>query len=340
MITPDQNKIFERWDELPPSLKDALFSEAASDFLWKTCSDEHIPEEKIHVIARLVGYVLEGFLHPEDMANEIRDELGIDLRIAAAIASAINQRIFTPIRADIDKVYQPIEAPEEKPKIVQEIRPAPVVPARKPATPGGAVPPPMSIPLAPTRPTPKPAVPTPTGSPIGTVSKGITSPSAPVPAPKPLLFQTEAVPRPIQNAPDFRIPKVAENIMDEGAARVLPVRSAIVEIGGIPKPATPTQTPKPPMPGMPRYGGEKIEPPKPEPTRTVMEITSETFQKTNIPVPKAEPAPFTPILQTQVPSSIRPPIAPKPPVPPIPNQKPAQNPETKVVQKDYSESEK
>jgi hypothetical protein len=297
-----------------------------------------------------------GFLHPEDMANEIRDELGIDLRIAAAIASAINQRIFTPIRADIDKAYQPIAAAAVAttgPKIVQEIRPVPTAP--KPT----GTPPPMSIPVAPTvqMPAPKSAAPMPSPaqkpapsfvtppspmpsmplrpSPVSVTAR--TSPAtAPAPtsapAPKPVMFQTQAAPRPIQNAPDFRIPKIAENIMGENASRVLPVRSAIVEIGGIPKPATPSQIPQPSIPGMPRYGGEKIEPPKPEPTRTITEVTPEAFQKTDIPVPKASPAPFTPILQTQVPSSVKPPV----PAPaPMPKATPGK--EEKVIQKDYSE---
>ncbi len=357
MIAIPQKEADARWDLLPEKLRDELVSDTNIGFIWKTCQGEHLPEEKIYSVSRITGAVIMGFLHPEDMANEIRDELGIDLRIAAAIASAINQRIFTPIRADIDKAYQPIAATAAaaEPKIVQEIRPAPTVSKL-----GAGTPPPMSIPVAPiappalksaapmpspaqkpapsfvTPPSPMPSMPV-RPSPVSVAARPspATAPApTPAPAPKPIMFQTQAAPRPIQNAPDFRIPKVAENIMGENASRVLPIRSAIVEIGGIPKPATPSQIPQPSIPGMPRYGGEKIEPPKPEPTRTITEVTPEAFQKTDIPVPKASPAPFTPILQTQVPSSVKPPI-PAPAPAPMPKATPGK--EEKVIQKDYSE---
>ena len=108
MITVLQSQSFTRWDTLPDVLREALFAEEVSDFVWKTCRAENIPEEKIFDVARIAGYVLFGFLHPEDMAVEIRDALKIDIRIATAIADAINKRIFTPLRPDIDKVYEPI----------------------------------------------------------------------------------------------------------------------------------------------------------------------------------------------------------------------------------------
>jgi hypothetical protein len=57
----------------------ALFAQANTDFIEKTCESEHIPEEKQGDIAGIAGYVLMGFLHPEDLAAEYRDELNIDI---------------------------------------------------------------------------------------------------------------------------------------------------------------------------------------------------------------------------------------------------------------------
>ena len=121
---------------MPDDIREALVSEETSDFLWKTCEVEHIPDAKIYTVARLAGYVLFGFLHPEDLAAELRDALTIDIRIASAIANAINQRIFAPLRPQIDAVYKPIVAGTSSvasglgPKILEEIRPIMPVGAR------------------------------------------------------------------------------------------------------------------------------------------------------------------------------------------------------------------
>ena len=136
MIKLSRDQLLGRWDVLPTSLKETLYSNVNSDFLWQACEAEHIPDKKIYDIARIVGYVLMGFLHPEGMANEMRDALGIDIRIATSIANTINQRIFAPIRTDIDKVYNPSAGETSMPKIIEEIRPpvAELIPTSVPAS--------------------------------------------------------------------------------------------------------------------------------------------------------------------------------------------------------------
>ena len=134
MLTISRQQALNRWDTITEPLRMALFAQANTDFIEKTCVSEHIPEDKQADVAGIAGYVLMGFLHPEDLAAELRDELKIDIRITTAIADAINKRIFVPLRADIDKVYEPVSgvasAPMVGPKILEEIRPAVPVGAR------------------------------------------------------------------------------------------------------------------------------------------------------------------------------------------------------------------
>lgn len=141
-ITQDQSG--DRWDTLPMVLRDALFSEPNSDFLWKTCEAEHIPDPKIHDVARIAGYVLMGFIHPEDVAEEVQAAIGVDQKTAATIQSALNQRIFSPIRQDIDKIYAPLTKSQAGlqtgPKIIQEIKPSQPAPAVVAAAPALAKP--------------------------------------------------------------------------------------------------------------------------------------------------------------------------------------------------------
>jgi len=358
MNTLSYRQLTNRWDELSSPLREALYSEASSDFLWKTCEAEHIPDNKIHDIARIIGYVLMGFLHPEDMTTEIRDSVGIDLRIATSIAGAVNQRIFVPLRPEIDRAYSlATSATNAAPTIIEEIRPvakaqasvsAPL-PAKLPETKSAAVPTPT--PQRPSTPVPPPTAPTKQGE------------SAT--ARKPFVLQTESVPRPILNAPNFRMPANAEDVMGAKNASVpLPARPAVVEFGSASMPKTMA------MPRIPSFMNAKplattqtppvIKPPVPEPMRTITEITPETL-KAAAPTPRVSPRPsFTPLSQIPVPSPVAPkpqglnvplpktpastPLpqppkptitqAPKPPAPRIPTPQSA-NQSEKVVRKDY-----
>ncbi|MDP3948640.1 MAG: hypothetical protein Q8Q17_01675 [bacterium] len=106
---------------MPEILREAMSSEANSDIVWKTAENEHLPEDKIMVVSRLVGYVLMGFVHPEDLARELHDNLGIDSRIAASIAEPINKKIFQPLREELETIYSPAASEVEAPATVDSI---------------------------------------------------------------------------------------------------------------------------------------------------------------------------------------------------------------------------
>ncbi len=107
MITISQNQALKRWDALPDTLREALYSEVGSGFLWRTCEAEHIPKEKIYAVSKIAGYVLLGFLHPGDFGLEIKEVLALNPQIAETIAKAINERIFKPLEADLNRIYAP-----------------------------------------------------------------------------------------------------------------------------------------------------------------------------------------------------------------------------------------
>ena len=340
MLTFSQEQLFERWDHLPMTLREAMYAPEISDTLWKICADDHLSEEKIHTVAKIVGFVFMGLLAPDQISKEIVDAIGIDIRIATSIASAINQRIFTPIRPDIDKVYNPSTSGTTTPKIFEEVRPpmAELIPRSAPA------PLPSISSVAPVSATATPA-PLPKQEPIKPATEKTVSsldefarfktgaaPSAPpAPAPKPIVLQTESMSRPIPNAPDFKVPTIAENIMGgRKGSEPLPTKTAVIEFGGMPVPkALVAQSSAAPKVTVVRYGSEKsappMMPPKPEASRTVTEITQGMF-KMAAPMPQAPLSPsFTPLSQIPVPSPMMPkpqvPKAPAAPMPPVP-QKP------------------
>lgn len=92
---------------MPENLKNVVFSEYYGDILWRVCENQHLSEEKIKKIATLVGYVVVGFLLPDDLAQEIKDHLGINPELAKTISGEIDKKILEPIKNDVVNVYSP-----------------------------------------------------------------------------------------------------------------------------------------------------------------------------------------------------------------------------------------
>lgn len=99
-----------RWDVLPDLLKEALSSEENSRLVLETIRKEHVPEEKFPVVALIIGDIIFGFKHPEDLAKELEANLGIHKDLAVNIAVQIDRKIFLPVKGDLERVYNPIAA--------------------------------------------------------------------------------------------------------------------------------------------------------------------------------------------------------------------------------------
>lgn len=150
MLQISQQQAIERYDSLPQVLKEALFSQESDELIWRIGEAHHLNDEKKSILTTIVGDVIMGFLHPDDLRRELQEVLGIDIRIAASISREVNKRIFYPIRDEIRKVYTPIitgfqkppmplveEMPEEIPtkeKISEETK-TPVEELKKPSFP-------------------------------------------------------------------------------------------------------------------------------------------------------------------------------------------------------------
>jgi len=111
-----KQQYIDRWDALPPILREAMFSPANGELIWRIGEEHHLKDEQITKIVRICGNIVMGFLHREDLAKEIKTDLGIDERLALAISREIDRKVFSPLRSEIDKVYSP-PAP-----VVEEIR--------------------------------------------------------------------------------------------------------------------------------------------------------------------------------------------------------------------------
>ena len=112
MTTIPQNLVYERWDTLPDILKEAIFSQEKADLLWRICEANHLSDDKIEIISVVVGDILLGFVHAEDLASEIANETQIDKRVAQIVSDEVNRKIFSPIKKELEEVYKPAEKSE------------------------------------------------------------------------------------------------------------------------------------------------------------------------------------------------------------------------------------
>jgi len=127
MLNLSQKQIDDRYDSLPEILKDALWSVATADEIDRISNSHHLEDKKASRMAKITGYVIMGFLHPDDLRRELQEVLGIDIRVAASLSRDINKKILSPIIEDIRKVYTPIVSEIRKTPASSQIWPMPPV---------------------------------------------------------------------------------------------------------------------------------------------------------------------------------------------------------------------
>ena len=307
MLTLSKTQLGQRWDTLPPILRDALFSEANGDFIYRTCETEHVPKEKIYDVLGISGYVLMGFLHPEDLALELKDALGLDPQTAGTISQAIDSRIYTPLRDEINKVFAPPSRyGTDVPKLIDvggigswE---------RKPFTAHEG-----------TSSTPKTATTAPSSSVPPSFGGPATKPSMPASndqEPAPVIIHEEPGAKPL--TPGFKISMPSPKFSDTKQAAPAP-KPAVLELGGNSAKSAPSF-------------GEKVDTQKMRVVHyTDMRTTPGESAGTNSNKPAgfapmgqmADQKPMSPQQNSPLPStpSIKPPEIPRPPAP----YEPAQN---------------
>ncbi len=110
MLTISKQQLYNRYDSLPQELKDLFFSEEADGFLSTIGEEHHLSDEKISLLATNVGDVILGFIHPDDLAKYITADLGVDARLAQALATEIEKKIFASLLTELRQNYKGMAA--------------------------------------------------------------------------------------------------------------------------------------------------------------------------------------------------------------------------------------
>ena len=140
-MEPTQEQLQKRYSEMPPTVKDALFSMESVEVIENLGKKYALAPDQPSKIAREVGMVLLRFTKPADFSGVLEKKLGIPPEKAIAISTDIQREIFSKVptmsmSTPVPVVPRPI-APIAVPVAVKPI--VPVVPLLAAAAPAPSV---------------------------------------------------------------------------------------------------------------------------------------------------------------------------------------------------------
>jgi hypothetical protein len=108
MINISKQKAQERYSSLPENLKDALFSNFNTDLVWHIGENNSLSNDKIKILATIVGDVIMGFLSVDDFESELKTSINnLNPENTSLISGEIKQKIFSPIAEELKTNYAP-----------------------------------------------------------------------------------------------------------------------------------------------------------------------------------------------------------------------------------------
>lgn len=184
-----QAELETRYNKLPDILQDAMFNYDIASKIFETGKQFGLTVEKIGFLAEETGLVVLGLTRPDEFTQHLAERLEVDTEKARSIASAVNHRVFFPLREALKTTHQ-VEVNEEA---IQKN----FVILKKPAPPQvTTTPPPQVIP----KPAPKPSEPLSPQTKLTPVNA--PQPSLPPPSLKPLAEKpTTSIPTPPFKSP-------------------------------------------------------------------------------------------------------------------------------------------
>lgn len=83
-----------------------MVSEQVADSIWTTIKEKyHLPVSNVSATAKIIGLIFLGELPIKNFIASLKNELGVDVATAQAIAQDINQAIFQPVRNSLMAVH-------------------------------------------------------------------------------------------------------------------------------------------------------------------------------------------------------------------------------------------
>lgn len=109
--TPAQ--VFQLYSNSSPDIKEALISIQTADKIGDICQTKHkFSDEQMMNTAKLVGQVLFGLIHPDELVVNFQKELNISPAQAKTLYQDIWEVILKPVEANLKRIHGPIKPAE------------------------------------------------------------------------------------------------------------------------------------------------------------------------------------------------------------------------------------
>jgi hypothetical protein len=212
-----EQELQKRFNSLPDALKNALDSASNLNIANQICKNHHlVDEEKMLIVQQICGFVMFGFIHYYDIADEINGFLELNNpKLAQSIAKELEVKIFIQLKSELEKNYEPLPditpAATQLVEITKKPEPTPITPAeppriieevKKPTSLAGLTAPKPTAP--PSAPTPAPPAPPPVKSPSTQLGASRVEPPV-VSRVEPVFIHKEAEFKPITPKPGFHL---------------------------------------------------------------------------------------------------------------------------------------
>jgi hypothetical protein len=97
---------WQRYFAIPTDLQKTLFDQVFADKIGEIIKEKYqLGYENMTRVAKIIGLIFLGELPVKNFITALKDELGVDIQKAQAIAQDINISIFQPVRESLMQVH-------------------------------------------------------------------------------------------------------------------------------------------------------------------------------------------------------------------------------------------
>lgn len=100
----------DRYDKLPPEIREALFSAATADKVFEIGKKHGLLIDKVGILSSEIGMLMIGITHPREFVGSLSISLNLSANDARKIAHDINMEILAPLHDHLLKLHNMAES--------------------------------------------------------------------------------------------------------------------------------------------------------------------------------------------------------------------------------------
>lgn len=106
MIEATQQELAKKYNSLSGKLRDFLDSSQDFELIRKILKKYGLSDDDVEVLTSGVGYVLLGFIKPQELFQKTNEYLEADEKIVVEVIREINRQILYPLHNELEKLYK------------------------------------------------------------------------------------------------------------------------------------------------------------------------------------------------------------------------------------------